>query len=189
MAYFVTNDERFPATWRSLWCCYVLLVSPTLGLQRGAASAGDVSAADSRSRSVRLPLMRTPALLAAVLAATVNADAGSFVGRGQVVVGPWYSPYGAAFAPPFVYDPFGPCLARLNCADYEQLRRFLDRYERNYGGRIAPGPPAVALPPRPRDVAPTPDAHIQPRYRGASQIRPEFEQSGQERDGPPVPGK
>lgn len=131
--------------------------------------------------------MRAPSLLAAALVSTViDAAAGSFVSRGQVVVGPWYSPYGAVLPPSFVYDSFGPCLSRLDCANYEQVRRFLERYERNYGGRFAPNSPAFVFPTLPRDVAPTPEAHIQPRYRGASQIRPEFERAGQEFD--PLPG-
>ena len=127
--------------------------------------------------------MRTPLFLAAVVALMAGqALAGNFAIRGDVVTGPWFSPYGAAFPPPFAYDAFGRCLSPLNCQDYEQMRRFLDRYERNYGQRFAPAPPALVAPVLPRDVPPTPEAHIQPRYRGASQIRPEFEQIGKEVD-------
>jgi len=123
--------------------------------------------------------MRSPLLLAVVLAATLaDATAANFAISGGVIAGPWYSPYGAAFPPSFAYDSFVPCPA-WNCANYGQLRRFLERYERNYGGRFAPNPPPFAFSPLPRDVAPTPEANIQPRYRGASQLRPEFEQTGQ----------
>ncbi|EXI84226.1 MAG: hypothetical protein AW11_03948 [Candidatus Accumulibacter regalis] len=123
--------------------------------------------------------MRPSPLLAAILALTVfSAIARDFAVGGGLIVGPWYSPYGAAFPPSLAYDAWGRCLIP-NCADYEQLRRFLERYERNYGGRFAPNPPPVVFSPLPRDVAPTPEAHIQPRYRDASQIRPEFEDAGQ----------
>ncbi|MEF8734656.1 MAG: hypothetical protein V5B40_22945 [Candidatus Accumulibacter meliphilus] len=135
--------------------------------------------------------MRPTLLLAAVLATTlVDATAGNFAVSGAVIVRPWYSPYGAVFPPSFADDSLAPCPA-WNCANYGQLRRFLDRYERNYGGRFAPNSnsPPAEFSPLPRDVAPTPEAHIQPRYRGASQIRPEFEQAGQRLDGPPAAGK
>ncbi|EXI77619.1 MAG: hypothetical protein AW10_03633 [Candidatus Accumulibacter appositus] len=117
----------------------------------------------------------------ALITISVPATAGNFAVAGTLIGGPWYAPYGAAFPPFFAYDRFGSCLTP-GCPNYEQLRRFLDRYERNYGGRLAPNPPPVEMSPLPRDVAPTPEAHIQPRYRGASQIRPEFEQAGQNLD-------
>ncbi|WP_291995023.1 hypothetical protein [Candidatus Accumulibacter sp. ACC003] len=124
--------------------------------------------------------MRMPLLIAAAVAAIASqAIAGNFALRGGAAVGPWFSPYGSAFAPPFAYyGAFGPCFGP--CADDEQIRRFLDRYERNYGQRLLPEKPLFEYPPLPRDVPPTPAAHIQPRYRGASQIRPEFEHSGKD---------
>ncbi|WP_313950641.1 hypothetical protein [Accumulibacter sp.] len=122
--------------------------------------------------------MHAPSLLAAVIALTaVESTAGDFVVRGDVILGSRFSPYGAAFPPTIVYDPLWACLSPLSCADYEQLRRFLDRYERNYGNRFTVDPPAFQPQPPRRDVPPTPAAHIQPRYRDASQIRPEFRQA------------
>jgi hypothetical protein len=107
----------------------------------------------------------------------IEAAAAGFMLGGGVLLGP--APYyGWAVPPSIIYDSFGRCLAPMNCPDYEQLRRFLDRYERNYGQRFAAEPPAPVAPVQPRDVPPTPAAHIQPQYRGASQIRPEFEQAG-----------
>jgi hypothetical protein len=142
-----------------------------------------------RSWGATLRHMRPTLLLAAALATTlVDATAGNFAVSGAVIVGPRYAPYGAVFPPSFADDSFAPCPA-LNCANYGQLRRFLDRYERNYGGRFAPNPPPVQFSPLPRDVAPTPEAHIQPRYRGASQLRPEFEQAGQRLDERPAVGQ
>lgn len=84
------------------------------------------------------------------------------------------------FPPSVAYDAAGRCLSP-NCPDYAQLRRFLERYERNYGQRFAPDKGGAAPVSR-RDVLPTPVADIQPGYRQASQIRSEFLQSGKIRD-------
>lgn len=126
--------------------------------------------------------MRTSPLLLFVLASmAVDATAGGYVVAGGVAAGPWLAPYGV-LPPAIVYDAFGRCLAPLNCPDYEQMRRFLERYERNYGSRSAPEKPALGVPVPVRDVPPTPAAHIQPAYRAASQIRPEFEHTGKQLD-------
>lgn len=123
--------------------------------------------------------MRPPSFLVVLWLATAGqAVAGTLAMRAGVLIGPWYAPYGAPYPAPFVYDSLGRCLSPYNCPDYEQFRQFLDRYERNYGQRLAPSP-VLAAPLQPRDVAPTPEAHIQPAYRGASQIRPEFRRSGE----------
>ena len=123
--------------------------------------------------------MRTHSLLAALYAClALDATAASYAVGGGVIVGPWFSPYGTVVPPATIYDSSGPCLSPRNCSDYEQMRRFLDRYERNYGARFAPDQPAFALPVQPRDVPPTREADIQPGYQGASQIRPEFERAG-----------
>ena len=58
------------------------------------------------------------------------------------------------------------------------MRRFLDRYQRNYGARFAPDAPVPAPRWQQRDVPPTPVDQIQPAYRNASQIRPEFAPGG-----------
>ncbi|HRF11636.1 MAG TPA: hypothetical protein PLR37_05795 [Candidatus Accumulibacter phosphatis] len=121
---------------------------------------------------------RAMRILFAALCASLALDAAAtgVVLRGELLIG---APFGWTVPPPsIVYDSYGHCLSAAGCPNYEQLRRFLDRYERNYGHRFAPNPPALLVPVQPRDVPPTPEAHIQPRYRGASQIRPEFEQAG-----------
>lgn len=125
--------------------------------------------------------MRTVSFFTAAFAAlgalAIEAVAGGFVVGTDVQIWPGFAPYPGA-PPPIIYDAFGRCLAPLGCADYEQLRRFLDRYERNYGQRFAADKPALQPPAQRRDVPPTPEAQIQPAYRGASQLRPEFEQAG-----------
>lgn len=120
--------------------------------------------------------MRT--LLAVLFASlAVDAAAGGFV-VGELPLGP--APFGWTVPPPSIlYDSLGHCLGPLGCPDYEQFRRFLDRYERNYGHRVTSDQPAALTRlATPRDVPPTPEAQIQPRYRGASQIRAEFAQTG-----------
>jgi hypothetical protein len=119
-------------------------------------------------------MYRASCLVFACLA--VEAAAATFAVGGEVIVSPWFAPYGVAPPPSILHDSFGRCLAPLNCGEYEQMRRFLERYERNYGGRFAPEKPPLVLPVQPRAVPPTPAAHIQPDYREASQLRPEFEQ-------------
>ncbi len=150
------------------------VAAPVRAARWVAASAGQQAlTASDGGRPVRI-------LLATLLAVqAIAAAAGGFVVGGGVLVGPApYYGYGWAVPPSIIYDSFGRCLAPMNCPDYEQLRRFLDRYARNYGGRIAADQPALAVPAQARDVPPTPAANIQPQYRGASQIRPEFEQAG-----------
>jgi hypothetical protein len=130
--------------------------------------------------------MRThPVLAVVVLGLMADAAATSVVVGGEGVVGvwpaphgPWLAPYGHPLPAPGALDAFGRCLAPWNCADHEQMRRFLDRYQRNYGARFAPDLPP--LPPRwpQRDVPPTPADQIQPAYRNASQVRPEFAPGG-----------
>ena len=120
-------------------------------------------------------IVRTFPFLAAGLAwLAVEAAAAGLVVGGQVVAGQWFAPYGSVPPPSIIYDAFGRCLAPLNCPDYEQMRRFLERYERNHGARFAPDLPGSAPPVVPRDVPATAEAEIQPAYRHASQVRPEF---------------
>jgi hypothetical protein len=131
----------------------------------------------------------TPSILAAVVAClALEATAASYVAGGQVIVGPWFAPYGTVM-PPTIHDSFGRCLAPRDCSDYEQMRRFFDRYQRNYGARFAPDQREFAVPVQPRDVPPTPEADIQPGYQGASQIRPEFERAGKPAERRPRTGK
>lgn len=133
-----------------------------------------------------LATMRTRTLLAVVVlglmadaAATSVIVGGEWVaGGGPGPYGPWLSPYGYPWPAPGAMDAYGRCLAPWNCSDYEQMRRFLDRYQRNYGARFAPDvPPSPQRWPQ-RDVPPTPADQIQPAYRNASQVRPEFAPAG-----------
>jgi hypothetical protein len=125
--------------------------------------------------------MRSSLLLAAAVLALpgLDAPAATFAVGGEWVVAPWGAPYGALGAPWWLYDGYRPCLSPSNCPDYEQMRRFLERYERNYGGRFAPDAPVAAVPAQPRNVPPTPEAQIQPAYRGASQLRPAYRGASQ----------
>jgi len=126
--------------------------------------------------------MRTRPLLAAALFSLTSAAAATTVvvggdwaaGVWPAPHGPWLAPYGYPVPAPGAFEVFGRCLAPRNCADYEQMRRFLDRYQRNYGARFAPDAPSPAVPWQQREVPPTPADQIQPAYRNASQIRPEF---------------
>jgi len=129
-----------------------------------------------------LPLMRTRSLLAAALLSVTAAATATTVGVGgewgagvwPAPYGPWLAPYGYPLPAPGAFEGFGRCFAPRNCADYEQMRRFLDRYQRNYGARFAPDAPSPAPPWPQREVPPTAADQIQPAYRNASQIRPEF---------------
>lgn len=133
--------------------------------------------------------MRTRSFLAAVIASlAAPAAAGGFLVGGALTLGPWFPPYGV-LPPAIVYDAFGRCLMPQNCPDYEQMRRFLDRYERNHGQLFAPQGPAVEPLAQRRNVAPTPEANIQPAYRAASQIRPEYDQAGTRLDATPRGGR
>ncbi len=135
-------------------------------------------------------IMRTRSFLATFLTSlAASAAAGAFAIGGDFAIGSWVSPYGLP-PPAIVYDAFGRCLMPQNCPDYEQMRRFLDRYERNHGQLFAPLRGQVVEPPaQRRDVAPTPEAHIQPAYRAASQIRPEYEKAGTRLDVSPQVGR
>ena len=119
-----------------------------------------------------------------IAALAVEAAAAGFVVGGEGLIGPRFAPCGS-LPPAIIHDASGRCLALPNSPDYDQLRRFLDRYERNYGQRFAPDKPVLEWPILRREVPPTPEAHIQPRYRAASQVRPEFEQAGRRLDARP----
>ena len=123
-------------------------------------------------------IMRTRSFLATFLTSlAASASAGAFAIGGDFAIGSWCSPY--ALPPPaLVYDAFCRCLMPHSFPPHVQMRPFLDRYERNHGQLFAPRGQAVEPPAQRRDVAPTPEAHIQPAYRAASQIRPEYEKAG-----------
>ncbi len=122
-------------------------------------------------------MRRSIFLTTALFFAIEAAAGGSGTGSGQPI-GAWPAPYGA-LPPAIVYDAFGRCLSPPHCPDQEQMKRFLERYERNYGQRLMVDRTGVDLAPSRRDVPPTPAAHIQPAYRDASQVRPEFEHVGE----------
>jgi len=121
-------------------------------------------------------IVRTSPLIAVGLALlAIEAAADSLVVGGQVA-GRWFATYGPAPPPSIIYDVFGRCLVPLDCPDHEQMRRFLERYERNHGTRFAPDLPGSAPTAVPRDVPATPETEIQPAYRHSSQVRSEFAQ-------------
>jgi len=99
-------------------------------------------------------------------------------------------PYGPYPAYPYGrYGPWGPCVPG-SCLDdiyvrravrrelqQQELRRELELRERGgYPGSEA-GSYGVPRPAPP----PTPDSHLQPRYRGSGEVLPEFRGSGQAR--------
>jgi hypothetical protein len=104
--------------------------------------------------------------LAAAQAATLNADGTAYVRPGYTTAFPMYIYPGACLA-------YGACVG-LWWADRRQLRRpvapeqpaFVE--QDIWGTTGSPWGYVRRLPP------PTPASHIQPRYRDASTIRPEF---------------
>lgn len=86
-----------------------------------------------------------------------------------------------------MYYPWFSCTAPYRCHDPVQLRLELERYRRMqelreqatqpepraYGPGDGPWGPQRYIPPA------TPEANIQPAYRGTSLLRPEYEQSAQ----------
>ncbi len=86
-----------------------------------------------------------------------------------------------------MYDPWLSCTPPYRCRDPIQLRLELERYGRMqelreratqsepriYGPGDGPWGSQRYIPPA------TPEANIQPAYRGASKLRPEYEQSAQ----------
>lgn len=92
----------------------------------------------------------------------------------------YYSPYDVARPPAAadVIDPFEPCYRYGRCSTYD-LQRLRDRAQRL--DRLAPQAPQPRVPyvePPRVDVPPTAVEEIRPEYRGAGQVRGEFENSG-----------
>ena len=117
----------------------------------------------------------TPSILAAVVAClALEATAASYVGAGQVIIGPWFAPYGTV-VPPTIHDSFGRCLSPRDCSDYEQMRRFFDRYQRNYGARFAPDQREFAVPApaarRPTDAGSRHPARLSGRESNPARVR------------------
>ena len=84
-----------------------------------------------------------------------------------------------------IYDPWFVCIPPYGCQDSLQLRLELERDRRlqELRERAARSEPRLQGPAEgpwggQRYLPPaTPEANIQPAYRGASQLRPEYEQS------------
>jgi hypothetical protein len=123
--------------------------------------------------------IRCRTLLRTLLAtAILHAAAGNFAIGGGV---------GAYYGVPPGGDPWASCTPPHRCHDPVQLRIELERDRRmhNLRERATRSEPRTYEPAdgpwgRQRYTPPaTPEANIQPAYRGASQLRPEYEQSAQ----------
>jgi hypothetical protein len=132
--------------------------------------------ADRRAERARRGGIRRAALAAVLLLVASRAVAGATVAGGMVVGGPWWAG-GAAY--PWIAPP-GACLAYGGCAGWAWGDR------RPFRRPVAPDPPTFddhnlwgaggspwgyvrRLPP------PTPESQIQPQFRDASTVRPEFD--------------
>ena len=141
------------------------------------------------------------ALVAGVLAAGVATVSQAEVAAGAGVYWGWGG-YGPPYAP-FRYgwyryggvDPWNPCGAGA-CVDDPYLRRAIRRelelqeHLRELEDRarrgIAPDGPLYGA--RRDWPPPTPEAEVQPAYRGSGEVRPEFSRAGEPRQnsrGPP----
>jgi hypothetical protein len=149
--------------------------------------------------------VRQSRIVAAVFA-VVLAAAGAAQSRTQVAAGvtvdwgwPGYGPRAPHRYGPYGYGwigPWGPCGAGA-CVDDPYLRRAIRRELEQYEHlleleeRARRGFPSDGSPPygTRRDwLPPTPEAQVQPEYRGSGEIRPEFNRAGQPRQdsvGPP----
>jgi len=123
--------------------------------------------------------------------AEVAAGAGVYGGWG------WYGPY-----EPYRYGwyryggihPWSPC-GTTACVDDPYLRRAIRRelelheHLRELEERARRGAaPAEPLYGARRDVPPpTPEAQVQPAYRGSGEVRPEFSRAGESRQDSPGP--
>ncbi len=134
------------------------------------------------------------AVFAVVLAAAGVAPSQAEVAAGATVGGGW--PGHGSFAPNryraywFGWTgPWGPCGAGA-CVDDPYLRRAIRRelahleHLRDLEERAQGGLPPYAVPPygvRGDWPPPTPEAQVQPAYRGSGEIRPEFSGVGEPR--------
>jgi hypothetical protein len=127
--------------------------------------------------------MRCRTLLGLLFAiATLHA-----AGSGLVIDGGVGVFYGVPLTPGMYY-PWFSCVPPYRCGDPVQMRLELERYHRmqELRGRATQPEPRIYGPVGDgpwglqRYIPPaTPEANIQPAYRGTSQLRPEYEQSGQ----------
>jgi len=169
-------------------CCYdqTRSVRPSAGVEYGSTD---------RWKSQNVKQSRVIAAVFAVALAAAGAAASQAQAGASIAVGwgwPGYGPY-----PPYRYGPYGygwigpwgPCGVGA-CVDDPYLRRAIRRelerleYRRELEERAQPGIPAAGTLPygmRPDWPPPTPEAQVQPAYRGSGEIRPEFHGAGQPR--------
>lgn len=132
------------------------------------------------------------AVFAGALAVVVAATSHAQVSAGAVVDwGPWYGPFAPNRYGLSGYGwivPWGPCGAG-GCIDDPYLRRAIRReleqleYHRELEERARRGlaPDGSPYGARRDGLAPTPEAQVQPAYRGSGEIRPEFSRVGEPR--------
>jgi len=140
-------------------------------------------------------------MFAGLLAATGAVPSQAQVAAGATIVWDWpgngpYLPYRYG---PYGYGgigPWGPCSA-VGCVDNPYLRRAIQRelaqleFRSELEERARRGLQSYGRPPygaRDDWPPPTPEAQVQPAYRGSGEIRPEFTGTGQPRQdlaGPP----
>jgi len=124
--------------------------------------------------------------VAGVAPSQAQVAAGATIGWGWPGYG-LYAPYGLNW-----YGwtrPWGPCSAGI-CIDNPYLRRAIQRelaqleHLRELEERVQRGLQSYGTLPYGRGNWPpaTPEAQVQPAYRGSGEIRPEFSGSGEQRD-------
>ena len=142
--------------------------------------------------------MKQSHILAAMFAG-VLAAAGVVPSQAQLAAGatigwgwPGYGPYVPYRYGPYWYGwtgPWGPCSAGA-CVDNPYLRRAIQRelaqleHQRELDERAQRGLQSYGTPlygARGDWPPPTPEAQVQPAYRGSGEIRPEFSETGQPR--------
>jgi hypothetical protein len=140
------------------------------------------------------------AVFAGLLAAAGAAPSRAEVAAGATIGWGWpgygldvphrYGPYWHGWV-----GPWGPCGASA-CVDNPYLRRAIQRelaqleYLRELEERPRRGLQSYGTPPygaRGGWPPPTPEAQVQPAYRGSGEIRPEFSGTGQPRQDPAGP--
>jgi hypothetical protein len=140
------------------------------------------------------------AVFAGVLAAAgavpsqAQVAAGLTVGWGWSGLGPvlpyrtgpfghgWFGPWPPCGAGGCIDDPFLRRAIQRELAQFEHLRELEERAQRDFRSYAAPLHGARSdWPP------PTPEAQVQPAFRGSGEIRPEFSHAGQLRQDSAVP--
>lgn len=146
-------------------------------------------------------------IVAAVFAAGVLAAPGAAPSQDQVAAGATIGRGWPGYGPsvPYRYGPYwhgslgpwGPC-GTSACVDNRYLRRAIQRelaqfeYLRELEERAQHGFQSFGAPlygARDDWPPPTPEAQVQPAYRGSGEIRPEFSRTGQPRQDPAAPSR